>query len=179
MLFGVSRLLFFLLFLFKTVVFYFRQAPVQHKAVENVHGLLQLPTGSGHRGREDILHARRTQPGTERHGPDQARAAPHGRARHRCGTVRDGRRYIVHSILLVVTPRIMIFFLSLGASLVDTRVMCETLFSCVSGGTARSVYGTLFVPARPERGILVLRSCNRNVLLECPLLPTELGFVGL
>lgn len=60
-----------------------RQAPVQHQAVEDLHGLLQLSAGGGHRGRKNLLHARRPQPGAERHGPDQARAAPHGRTRHR------------------------------------------------------------------------------------------------
>lgn len=40
-----------------------RQASVQHKAVENLHGLLQLPTGGGDRGRKDILHARGAEPG--------------------------------------------------------------------------------------------------------------------
>ena len=54
-----------------------RQAAVQHQAVEDVHGLLQLPARGRHRGRKDLLHARGPEPRAAKHGADQADHASH------------------------------------------------------------------------------------------------------
>lgn len=56
------------------------QAPVQHQAVEDVHGLLQLPAHRRHCGREDILHARRPLARPAGHGADPPDHAAHRRA---------------------------------------------------------------------------------------------------
>ena len=52
------------------------QETVQHQAMEDLHGLLQLsPHRRDHR-REDLHHARRFEPGLEFDGADSSRHAP-------------------------------------------------------------------------------------------------------
>jgi serine/threonine-protein phosphatase PP1 catalytic subunit len=60
-----------------------RQATVQHQALEDVHRLLQLPPDRRDHRREDLLHARRAEPGPAVDGADPARDASDGRPRHR------------------------------------------------------------------------------------------------
>ena len=49
---------------------YLRQAALQHQAVENLHGLLQLPANCSYHRRKDLLHARWFESGLAAHGPN-------------------------------------------------------------------------------------------------------------
>jgi hypothetical protein len=59
-----------------------RQAAVQHKVVEDVYGLLQLPAHCGHHRREDIHDAWWAESGPAVDGADTACYEADGRARH-------------------------------------------------------------------------------------------------
>ncbi|CAL9133821.1 unnamed protein product [Musa textilis] len=56
------------------------QAPVQRPPLEALHRLLQLPAGGGHRGRQDLLHARGAVAGAAEHGPGEGDREAGGRA---------------------------------------------------------------------------------------------------
>ena len=59
-----------------------RQEEVQYKAVEDLHRLLQLSTGSRYSGREDFLHAWRPLARAPEHGADQAHNETNRYVRH-------------------------------------------------------------------------------------------------
>lgn len=59
-----------------------RQEEVQYKAVEDLHRLLQLSTGSRYSGREDFLHAWRPLARAPEYGADQAHNETNRYVRH-------------------------------------------------------------------------------------------------
>jgi hypothetical protein len=91
------------------------QAQVQHQIVEDFHRLLQLPSGCGHRGRENFLHAWRALPGVE---PDGAGDDPQFRL---CFTAVD--------VCLIIGCAIQIKRIMRPTDVPDTGLLCDLLWS--------------------------------------------------